>query len=209
MKDIKGYEGLYAVTEDGQVWSYRSQKFLKPYNKSNHGYEKVNLYKDKVSTTYCVHRLVAETYLPNPNNYPCINHKDENKLNNHANNLEWCTYKYNNNYGTHNQKLSASNSGANHPLFGKHIPEETKRKMSVANKGRVLTEETRRKISESRQNHNKAIRCVETGIVYNSTKEINKQLGIDRSRIYKCCKNSNLTTGGYHWEYYDVTVSEG
>lgn len=55
-----------------------------------------------------IHRLVAEAFIPNPNNYPCINHKDENPSNNNIDNLEWCTYKYNANYGTgvERQKLS-------------------------------------------------------------------------------------------------------
>lgn len=66
------------------------------------GYLSVTLYsgsRDRHMKTG-VHRLVAKTFIPNPNNYPCVNHKDENKFNNHVDNLEWCTYKYNSNYGT-------------------------------------------------------------------------------------------------------------
>ena len=65
-------------------------------------YNRVTLYsgaRDK-HRQYSVHRLVATVFIPNPNNYPCINHKDENKRNNHVDNLEWCTYQYNSNYGT-------------------------------------------------------------------------------------------------------------
>ena len=103
MKDVKGYEGLYAVTSCGKVWSYKNEKFLKPgiYKK---GYLYVNLWKDGGFKTKQIHRLVAEAYIPNPDNLPQVNHKDENKANNCLQNLEWCDCKYNNNYGTRNER---------------------------------------------------------------------------------------------------------
>jgi hypothetical protein len=103
MKDIKGYEGLYAITSCGKVWSYKNKRFLNyQYNSSrlDARYYRVYLYKDGKPTPYQVHRLVAEAYIPNPENLPVVNHKDENKFNNCLNNLEWCTYLYNNTYGT-------------------------------------------------------------------------------------------------------------
>jgi len=106
MKDIKGYEGLYAVTSCGRVWSYSSNKFLKFINKD--GYFRVNLYKNNKRKQYFVHRLVAETYIPNKENLPEVNHKDEDKTHNYINNLEWCTREYNLNYGTHNERVSKS-----------------------------------------------------------------------------------------------------
>ena len=99
MKDIKGYEGLYAITSCGKVWSYKSQKFLK-LTDDGRGYLIVSLCKGGKGKAFRVHRLVAETYIPNPNNLPEVNHKDEVKINNCINNLEWCDSKYNNNYGT-------------------------------------------------------------------------------------------------------------
>ena len=102
MKDISGYEGLYAVTSCGKVWSDRRKKFLTPRN--NKGQLSVYLCKDNEMKNYYIHRLVAETYLPNPENLPMINHKDENKTNNCLQNLEWCDCKYNNNYGTRNER---------------------------------------------------------------------------------------------------------
>ena len=99
MKDVKNYEGLYAVTSCGKVWSYKSKMFLKPMTYRN-GYLYVNLYKDKECNHYYIHRLVAMAYLPNPENLPEVNHKDENKTNNCLQNLEWCDHKYNMNYGT-------------------------------------------------------------------------------------------------------------
>ena len=107
MKDIKNYEGLYAVTSCGKVWSYRNEKFLKP-KVNNDGYLRVNLYKDRKAKTYTIHRLVAEAYIPNTDNLPQINHKDENKTNNCLQNPEWCDSKYNANYGTHIEKMSNS-----------------------------------------------------------------------------------------------------
>ena len=98
MKDIKGYEGIYGITSCGKVWSYRRKKFLKPGTDGN-GYLKVKLCKDNENKNCYVHRLVAEAYIPNTENLPEINHKDENKANNCLQNLEWCDRKYNNNYG--------------------------------------------------------------------------------------------------------------
>lgn len=72
------------------------------------GYLGVGLYSKNKCKYYLVHRLVALAFIPNPNNYPQVNHKDENPANNRADNLEWCTSKYNNNYGTKGQRLSAS-----------------------------------------------------------------------------------------------------
>ena len=107
MKDIKGYEGLYAVTEEGQVWSYRSNKFLSSkYNR--YGYEQVILSNKGEQKTLSVHKLVAEAYIPNPDNKPQVNHKDENKANNNINNLEWVTAKENMNYGTRTQRTQKS-----------------------------------------------------------------------------------------------------
>ena len=104
MKDIKNYEGLYAITEDGRVWSYKSNKFMTPAQ--NNGYLFVNLYKEHKLKKAYIHRLVAEAYLPNPDNLPEVNHKDENKANNALSNLEWCTRQYNNSYGMRNERIS-------------------------------------------------------------------------------------------------------
>lgn len=100
MKDIPGFEGRYAVTEDGKVWSYLSNRFLK--NRiGTHGYLIVELQHPNGSRrkgfryVKSVHRLVAMTYIKNPKCLPFINHKDSNRLNAHISNLEWCTQKTN------------------------------------------------------------------------------------------------------------------
>ena len=103
MKDIKDYEGLYAVTEDGQVWSHRSKRFLTSSLRAN-GYLTVHLCKDGAKKHHYIHRLVAEAYIPNPEGLPQVNHKDENKQNNSLNNLEWCSSQYNHEYGTRTRR---------------------------------------------------------------------------------------------------------
>ena len=105
MRDIKGYEKLYAVTSCGRVWSYRSKRFLKLIPAKD-GYRKVNLYdKDGKMRTFQVHRLVAQAFLPNPDDLPEINHKDEVKDHNWLFNLEWCDKVYNANYGTRTERV--------------------------------------------------------------------------------------------------------
>lgn len=94
---------MYAVTSCGKVYSYKSKKFLKP-RKHSGGYLQVSLCKNSKHKTYYIHRLVAEAYLPNPEELPQVNHKDENKENNALPNLEWCDMTYNNNYGSRNER---------------------------------------------------------------------------------------------------------
>ena len=105
MKDIKGYEGQYAVTSCGKVWSYKTNRFLIP-QANERGYLRVTLSKNGKLKHYFVHRLVAEAYIPNPLGLPQVNHKSEEKTENYVNNLEWCDCKYNINYGTGLQKRS-------------------------------------------------------------------------------------------------------
>ena len=105
MRDIPNYEGLYAITSCGKVWSYKTQKFLKPRKRAD-GYYQVCLCKNGQKTTHSIHRLLAETYLPNPNNYPQVSHKDENPEHNWLNNLEWATAKMNCNMPKHKERKS-------------------------------------------------------------------------------------------------------
>ena len=99
-KAIVGYEGLYEVDKDGNVYSivhdaHRRKRQLRAYPNES-GYMKVNLYDvtGKCKKKY-IHRLVAEAFVPNPDNLPVVNHIDCDKANNHVNNLEWCTQKDN------------------------------------------------------------------------------------------------------------------
>jgi len=114
-KDIKGFEGRYQVSNTGKVLNVRTNRLLKP-DTTALNYKRVTLYSGtKGSKKHLpVHRLVALAFVPNPEGYPIVNHKDENPANNCASNLEWCTQKYNLNYKNRNRKLRAS-------LNAKHV----------------------------------------------------------------------------------------
>ena len=113
-KPVDGFEGFYAVSNLGRVKSLgndksRKEKILKP-EKTKKGYLRVNLYRNGKMKHFAVHRLVAEAFLPNPEGFEQINHRDEVKDNNCVSNLEFCDCKYNINYGTHNERVAAARS---------------------------------------------------------------------------------------------------
>jgi len=141
-KDIKGFEGLYQVSTLGRVRSL--DRYVKAKSASlklikgciiktwinRCGYVQVHLCKNSHTKPHLVHRLVAEAFISNPNNYPCVNHKSEKKTENNVENLEWCTYSYNTKFGTCPERRSKSLSGENNPQYGKHHSEERKRKIA-------------------------------------------------------------------------------
>ena len=140
-KPVKGYDGLYEVDDKGNVYSLDTIVCVKR-NGKEHGrikkgkrlkatpryrsYMCVSLSKDHRQTTYSVHRLVAEAFIPNPDNLPFVNHKDENPSNNSVENLEWCTAQYNNMYGTRIQRWREK-------TIGTHRSDKTKDKLRQAN----------------------------------------------------------------------------
>lgn len=109
MKGIIGYEHLYGITSCGKVWSYRSQKFL-ALNPNQDGYLQVGLCKNGERKMLKIHRLVAEAYLPNPNNYDTVDHIDGDRVNNCVNNLQWMDAKDNTRKGT-SKKIKCLNTG--------------------------------------------------------------------------------------------------
>lgn len=119
-KDIPNYEGEYQISNLGRVKSFRKSSkygspkeyFLKPTTRDN-GYCNVTLYGKNGRHKFLVHRLVAQAFIPNPNNLPQVNHKDENPMNNEVDNLEWCTNEYNNAYGTARIRMVETKS---HPI---------------------------------------------------------------------------------------------
>lgn len=143
-RDIKGYEGKYQVSNLGRVKSCErdilhirkstgktyithAPEIILSLKCDSAGYPSVMLYSaHKVSKRIMVHLLVAREFIPNPNNLPQVNHKDEDKTNNCVDNLEWCTRKYNMNYGTVRQRISATKR--------ERMSDETRHKLSEATK---------------------------------------------------------------------------
>ena len=162
-KDIKGYEGLYQISNKGRVKSlYNKGKILTP-GKDKDGYSIVSLYKNKIKKTNKVHRLVAQAFLSNPDNLPQVNHKDENKLNNCVENLEWCSVEYNINYGTRNER--------------------TRKKLTC----------------------NKKIICIETGEIFNTTKDIIDKMFPNKPQctIINHLKGRSKSVYKYHFKYIE------
>ena len=123
-KAIEGYEGIYEVSSLGRVRSIdrdiyqvgrwgKVMKVRQPgkmiAQHANNGYKRVALYRDGQGKWSFVHRLVATAFVPNPDDKPYINHKDENRSNNVPENLEWCTMAENNLYGGHVERTQSAN----------------------------------------------------------------------------------------------------
>ena len=171
-KDIVGYEGVYQISNFGNVrslkyWSnihkkyYDRIKILKKRN-NNLGYEVINLSKFGIKKYYTIHRLVAKAFIPNPNNYKEINHIDGNKRNNYVDNLEWCTRSQN--------MLHAYNKG-----LKKGISKYNKKVLQILD-GKIIK-------------------------IWNNISEIKNTLHLDYSSIFQCCNKKRNKCGGYKWEY--------
>ena len=173
-KDVKGYEGLYQVSDMGRVKSLERtvtrkngrkqtirERILKPRTNQD-GYLQVTLYNNgnKIKR-FLVHRLVCEAFHENTENKPCVNHIDEDKTNNTASNLEWCTYEENNNHGSRNARMAKALS----------IPV-----------GQYTTEGVLVK-------------------VWQSTHEVERQLGFGSSYISAVARGKRKTAYGYVWKY--------
>lgn len=172
-KPVAGYEGLYEVSNEGNVRSLKSgrwrnrRKILTP-RKIDNGYHLVALCKDGTGKQMYVHRLVAQAFIPNPNNLETVNHKDEVKTNNNVSNLEWMSHKDNNNFGTRNRRIAEAR--VNHPKLSKLV------QMLDKSTGELLE-------------------------TFPSMDEARRVTGIAQSSIYKCCRGKLKSAGGYVWKY--------
>ena len=168
-KNIIGYEGLYEVSDKGNVRNVRRNTLLK-LSKNKYGYIQVYLYKNGIRTGLKVHRLVAQAFIPNPDNLPQVNHKDEDKTNNRVDNLEFCDHKYNVNYGhrTENAINTRVKNGYADPDF---IGFGLNEKDYMKEYNRIYRENNREKLIEYSkryyQEHKKEL--------YEKNKEINKE----------------------------------
>jgi len=171
-KNIKGYEGLYQISDEGEVRSLGNgnssnskERILKP-NKDKDGYLYVILYKNGKKKTIKIHRLVAEAFISNPDNLPQVNHKNEDKTDNRLFNLEWCTNRYNSNHGTRNKRISEKKTNGK---TSKPVKQFTLDGVFV----------------------NK----------YPSTSEVERKLGFANTNICAACLGKQKTAYGYRWEY--------
>ena len=182
-KDIKGYEGLYQVSNLGRIKSCKYNKIMKS-NKSDR-YLGINLYKNGKPTTFDIHRIVAKTFIDNPNNYPIVNHIDGNKLNNNVDNLEWCTQSHN---VKESYKLGLQKVKTPSMLQG-FVP---------WNKGKKMTHEFIIKNCNS-----KKVNQYNTQGEYIKTWDTIKdaEITLNTSHISDCCRGKRNTAGGYIWRY--------
>ena len=233
-KPIKDFEGYYEVSNIGRVRSLNykrtgKEKILKNIEDYK-GYLEVGLTKNGKRKQFKVHRLVAEAFIPNPENKPCIDHINTVKSDNRVENLRWVTYKENSN----NEKTLEKFKGENHHFSGKHHTEETKKKIGEAQKGennhmygKHHTEETEKKMSEAQkgekgsmygktgEKHPKSKSVVqidqttnEVVKVWGSTREAERIGGFCHNAISECCKNKFNRLGnniykGFKWMYLE------
>lgn len=179
-KDIPGYEGKYQISNFGNVMSLHfkrsptNKKLLKQTPDGKYGYLKVML-RDNGNDKMCtVHRLVAEAFIPNPNNKPNVNHLDTNPKNNRVDNLEWCTQKENIQYG-----YDFGNIQPTKPMQGK-----TGNKNPLSKPVLKIDTSTHSVIEE-----------------FSAINEAARKTGLPSSRICDCCKGRIKTSGGFIWRY--------
>ena len=181
-KPIKDFDGYY-ISNFGRIYSDHKKGFLSSH-KDNCGYLHTTIYKSKKRYTKLVHRFVAEAFVENPNGYKEVNHKDEDKSNNRADNLEWCTRKYNILYGKAGKeryiKMGISQRYSRNDL--KPVECLDAKTGEVLHRFRSIAEATRTIIEKT----NGSLRCA-------------------RSNIGSCCngRKSRLTVYGYKWRFAD------
>ena len=219
----------YMVSNWGNFKSlnYRNsgkEKILSPYKDTNN-YLTVAICREGKMKLCKLHRIVAETFLENTENLPCVDHIDTINIDNRVENLRWCTPKENSNNDLTRKHIAEARKGKtcseetkkriSKANKGKTRSEEAKKKIGKAKKGKTLSEEHKKKISESltgkifsektknriSEAKYKKVLCIETGEIFPSVKEASRQLGISNSSISMCCRGKRKSAGGYHWKY--------
>lgn len=148
--DGEVWDNYEVSNQDGKIRNRKRNKLLKTRVDKN-GYVLVDLWKNNQGMTTRVHRVVAETWILNPDNLPEVDHMDKNRQNNSVENLRWVSRQTN--------------------------------------------------VHES--NRSKRVKCVETGTIYNSTRQAEVETGVNHGNISQCCLGKRKTAGGYHWEFVD------
>lgn len=162
-RDIEGYSGRYQISNLGNVrtndFNHSGKMRLMRIATGTRGYKQICLTKNNKRSTKRIHRLVAEAFIPNPHNYPTVNHIDENKSNNRSDNLEWCSFEYNTKYGTRTERTG-------NPV------------LQMTMNGEVIG-------------------------TYVSSKEAERQVGVDHTHILNCChgKKHCISAGGFKWKF--------
>ena len=175
---IIGYEGHYEVDSEGNIYSLKWKRRTRlKCQLINSGYYTVDLWKNNKNKKFLVHRVVAEAFIPNPNCLPQINHKDENRLNNNVENLEWCTAQYNSTYGHAVEKRAEK-------MRGRHEPEWKKKQHSE-----WLREYWKEK-------SDKYVVCVNDGKVFHTYNEAAREYHIERHYISKVCRGKQKSVKG-------------
>lgn len=195
-KDIEGFEG-YRVSNYGEV-KRNGKKIKSRITKA--GYVIIELRKDKKAHIKYIHRLVASAFLPNEDDLPHVNHKDENRSNNYLDNLEWCTVEYNNSYGNRPHRLSISK-------MGHKRSEEAKIKQGLAIQGdkhwNYGLQWDKGHIEQNRdsQPNRRRVMNITTNTTYASMREAATLTGRPRTSISLCCQGKQHVTGGHEWRW--------
>lgn len=175
-KDILGYEGKYQVSNLGNIKNLKylnsNKTKLMCLKKHNKGYKQVELSKNHKTKTYLVHRLVAQAFIPNPNNYPLINHKDFNKQNNNVENLEWCNQS---------QNMKHSCSKIRETCFTRKVTSHTPKKLF----SKIFQYDKDNNLIKDWENI-----C-----------EIKNTLNYHPTSIKECCEGKRKQAYGYKWQY--------
>ena len=201
-KPIKDYEGLYEVSSIGRV---RSMSYTNQHGTFDRviilkgwicgGYPCIQLTKNNEKKTFKIHRLVAETFIPNPNNLPEVDHINTVRDDNRVENLRWVTHKENMNNELTKLNIGKSVANENNGMYGKYHSEETKNKMSkIAKKGEDNPKSI--KVVQLDKNTNELIK------IWDSLNEAEKKEGYHARCISACCKGKRKTHKRYKWMYY-------